>query len=124
MIYTPKKNPKEATILIALIAGIGIFGGYFVHKYFLVFALLFWMQYTIVLSYLQFKHGSKHTWNNFTEYLLHPQLRFFLFETLAVMGLVSVLLYDWLQIGAVVLLVWMGFAVNFYIYYNDFVRYE
>ena len=56
--YTPSKNPKEAFILVTLIVAAGIAGGYLISEYFMAIALIFWMQYTAVLSYLQFKRCS------------------------------------------------------------------
>jgi hypothetical protein len=124
MIYTPRKNPKQAAILITVVVFAGIIGGIYLHKLFMVAALIFWMQYTAVLSYLQFKRKSKHKWNSFTEIILHPQIRFFLFEFLAFVGLWAVLIYDWLQIGGIALLGWLGFSINFYFYYKEFKKYE
>jgi Trk-type K+ transport system membrane component len=124
MIYTPAKDPGQAFILIAVISLIGIIAGSLVYRFFMVFALIFWLQYTAVLSYLQFKSGSKHRRDTLTEWLLHPQLRFFLFEFLAAVGLFAVLMHDWWHIGALVLAAWLLFSFNFYRYYKEFKRYE
>ncbi len=122
--YTPSKHPKQAIILITLIAAAGVIGGFYVSTYFLAIALIFWMQYTAVLSYLQFKHKSKHKFRNFTEYLLHPQVRFFVFEFMAFIGIGTLLKYDSVMIGGLALLGWWLFSLNFYYYYDKFRTYE
>ena len=124
MIYTPQKHPRQAFILISVISAVGIIGGLFIHELFLLAALIFWMQYTAILSYLQFQHKHKHKWNTLTEMLLHPQLRFFLFEFLAAVGLFAILKNDRIYIGAAALLAWFLFSLNFYIYYKQFKKYE
>jgi hypothetical protein len=124
MVYTPSKQPKQALIVIALIAAAGIAGGYFLSKYIMAIALIYWMQYTAILSYLQFKHKSKHKFRGFTEYMLHPQVRFFVFEFMAFIGLGSLLKYDSNLIGALALGGWFAFSLNFYRYYNQFKEYE
>lgn len=122
--YTPSKHPKQAIILITIMAGAGVIGGYLISEYFMAIALIFWMQYTAVLSYLQFKKHSKHKFRTFTESLLHPQVRFFVFEFLAFIGLGSLLKYSSNSIGALSLVVWWLFSMNFYYYYKDFKKYE
>jgi hypothetical protein len=124
MIYTPEKYPKQAFMLIAAISLVGIIVGTLVYRFFMIFALIFWMQYTAILSYLQFKSKSKHKWHSFTEMLLHPQLRFFLFEFLAAVGLFAILKNDRVYIGAAALVAWFLFSLNFYIYYSQFKKYE
>ena len=129
--YTPSRHPKQAVILITFIAAIGIAGGflkgfmgYMIGEYIMAIALVFWMQYTAILSYLQFKRRSKHKFRTFTEYLLHPQVRFFVFEFMAFIGLGSLLKYDRMSIGALALLVWWLFSLNFFFYYKSFREYE
>jgi pheromone shutdown protein TraB len=124
MIYTPGKYPKQAMILVAAVSIIGIIAGLFVNALFLVAALIFWMHYTAILSYLQFKNRRKHKWKSITEAFLHPQLRFFIFEFLAAVGLFAVLKNDGLAIGASALFVWFLFSLNFFVYYKKFKRYE
>ena len=60
MIYKPQRNPKPTLILIFIIVLIGIFGGFYVSKWFTVFALAFWAHFTAVLAFLQIKRKSKH----------------------------------------------------------------
>jgi hypothetical protein len=117
MIYTPQDNPLEAFILACFIVLIGIIGGYFWH-YLMIVALLFWFQYTAVLSYLQFKHKSKHSYNDITEALLHPQVRFFIFEFFAVLGILFLLINQSVLVGGLVLIIWWLFSLNFYVYYR------
>jgi len=123
-VYTPSKHPKQAFILITIMAAAGILGGYFISEYFMAIALVFWIQYTAVLSYSQFKRRTKHKYRNFTEYLLHPQVRFFAFEFLAVVGIGALLKYNTQSIGAVSLAAWWLFSLNFFLYYKDFKKYE
>lgn len=118
MIYTPNKNPKQAFVVITIIVAAGILGGYFISEYFIAAALVFWIQYTAILSYLQFKRGVKYGYNNLTEWLLHPQVRFFTFEFLAIIGLASLILRYDKFIGGAALLIWWLFALNFYVYYR------
>jgi hypothetical protein len=118
MIYTPTKYPKKAFILISFIVFIGILGGYFISEYFLAIALVFWMQYTAVLSYLQFKKKSKHSNKTFTEILLNPFIRFFIFELIAFWGIVMLIWWNNLQVGSAALLAWWLFSLNFYLYYR------
>ena len=117
-LYTPQEYPTEAAILIACIAFVGILGGFLIHHFFMLFALIFWMQYTAVLSYRQFAKKSKHEIDSFTGLLLNPQIRFFLFEMLAVMGIMAIIKYQNLNIGGVVLGFWFAFALNFYFHYK------
>ncbi len=118
MIYTPQKNPKEAIILITIVVLTGIVGGYLISPFLMVVALLFWMQYTAILSYLQFKKKRKLNTKSLTGILLSPQIRFFLFEFLAVIGTGSIFKYRTLSIGAAALIAWWLFAYNFYYYYQ------
>jgi len=122
--YTPSKHPKQAIILISIIALVGIIGGFYIGHLILAIALIFWMQYTAILSYLQFRRKSKHKMNNFTEYLLHPQVRFFVFEFLAFIGLGSLLKYNSVIVGGMSLLAWWLFSLNFFFYYDKFKKYE
>ncbi len=124
MVYTPSKHPKQAFIVITLIAAAGILGSYFISKYFMTIALIYWMQYTAVLSYLQFRHKSKHKFRSFTERLLHPQVRFFVFEFMAFIGIGTLLMYDTNLMGTLALGGWWLFSLNFYRYYQDFEKYE
>ncbi len=124
MVYTPTKHPKKAFIIITIIAAAGILGSYFISKYFMTIALIYWMQYTAVLSYLQFRRKSRHKFRSFTEYMLHPQARFFIFEFMAVIGIGSLLIYDTNMVGALALGGWWLFSLNFYKYYRQFKKYE
>ena len=117
-IYAPQKHSKETFILITVIVFAAISGGYFLSEYFIVGALLFWMHYTAVLSYLQFKKKSKHPAKNFTEFLLNPQIRFFIFVFLGFIGISSIFMFKTNHIGAAVLSVWWLFSLNFYVYYK------
>jgi len=118
MIYTPEKNPRQAFILITLIVLFGIVWGYWVNEFYMTVALLFWMQYTAVLSYLQFKRKTRHKYKTFTEILLYPQLRFFIFELIAFWGVAMLIMYKTLAIGTAALLAWWLFSLNFYLYYR------
>jgi len=122
--YTPSRHPKQAIILITLMSAVGAIGGYFISEYLMAIALIFWMQYTAILSYLQFKHKSKHKFRGLTEDLLHPQVRFFVFEFLAFIGLGSLLKYDSMLIGALSLGAWWIFSLNFFFYYKKFRKYN
>ena len=124
MVYHPTKYPKEAFIVITIISAAGIIGGYFISSYLMAIALIYWMQYTAVLSYLQFKHKSEHKFNNITEALLHPQVRFFVFEFMAFIGLGVLLKYDSNSVGALALGAWWLFSLNFFRYYLYFRKYE
>lgn len=117
--YTPSKHPKQAIILITLMAAIGAVGGYLINEYLMAIALIFWMQYTAILSYLQFKNKSKHKFRNLTEDMLHPQVRFFVFEFLAFIGLGSLLKYDSMIVGSLSLGAWWLFSLNFFYYYKN-----
>jgi hypothetical protein len=118
MVYTPSNHPKQSFILVTSMVVVGILGGYYVNKYFMAVALIFWIQYTGIISYLQFKHGRKHSYKTFTDALLHPQLRFFIFEFIAFLGLGALLVFDSLSIGTAALVAWWLFSVNFYLYYK------
>lgn len=124
MIYTPSKHPKQAVILVSLISMVGIVGGLLFSRFFFVFALLFWMKYTAVLSYLQFREGKKHKVKGITGILLKPQIRFFTFEFLAALGLFGILKYDWYQLATAVLIAWFLFSINFYRHYKQYKEYE
>jgi hypothetical protein len=124
MIYTPQKDPDQAMMLIAVVAFVGILGGLFVHEFIMLVALIFWLQYTAILSYLQFRHHHRHRWRGFTEALLHPQVRFFVFSFLAATGIFAILVRDNTYVGAVVLFAWLLFSVNFYRYYALYRKYE
>lgn len=124
MIYTPQKDPDQALLLVAVVAFIGIVGGLFISEFIMFVALLFWLQYTAVLSYLQFKHHHKHRWDTFTELLLHPQVRFFVFAFLAGLGIFAVLQRHWVYVGVASLCAWFIFSINFYRYYAKYKKYE
>jgi hypothetical protein len=125
MIYTPSRYPRQAFTLILAIALLGIFAGILVHEFFMIFALVFWMQYTAMLTYLQFSKKKKlKPAKTFTELFLRPQLRFFVFEFLAVIGLLGILMYNWHHVGALVLVAWLWFSYNFYRHYRQFRKYE
>ncbi len=119
MIYTPSRTPKRAFLLISAIVFAGIMGSLIFSVYFAVIALLFWIQYTFVLSYLQFKKKHKYAITNLTTFLLNPQLRFFIFVFIAVIGLFSIFLIT-PDIAYVCLFAWWLFSLNFYRYYRQF----
>jgi len=120
MIYTPEKHPKKSFALVTIMVVVGILGGYLISDYFMMIALVFWVQYTAVLSYTQFKRKPKYGFNTFTETLLHPQIRFFVFELIAVLAILSLIFYQTTHIGAAALTAWWLFALNFYAYYERF----
>ena len=123
MIYTPSKHPKQAFILITIMVAVGILGGRHISEYLMAISLVFWLQYTAVLSYLQFKRKKKYERTSFTEYLLNPQIRFLVFEFLAVIGIGTLLVYNTQSIGAVSLFAWWLFSLNFFLYYKQFKKY-
>ena len=123
IIYTPSRNHEAAFMLITIMVVIGIFGGIYIHEYIMGIVLVFWLQYTAVLSYLQFKRKKKNKHRHITDYLLNPQIRFFIFEFLAVLGIGTLILYDDPSIGTVVLLAWWLFSLNFFVYYKQFRKY-
>lgn len=106
-------------ILVTVIVTAGILGGYFASHYLMAIALIFWIQYTAILSYNQFRKKSMPKAKGITKYLLNPQLRFFLFEFIAVLGLGMLLKYDTVHIGAAALGAWWLFSWNFYRYYKN-----
>ncbi len=118
MFYSPKEYPTKSFISITLIVLIGILGSVYVHPLFLIAALLYWMQYTSVLSFSQFKNKSTHKINSLTGLFLQSIVRFVVFEMLAVIGILFYLLADNVTFGIFALLVWWLFAVNFYFYYT------
>ena len=125
MIYTPAKNPKEAFLLISLVVLFGVLGAVFVHYLFIIIALLFWLQYTAILSYLQFAKKKRFKAKGFTDYLLNPQIRFFVFVFVATLGIGSVFLGpQTIYIGIASLIIWWLFSLNFFVYYRQFRRYE
>jgi len=115
VIYTPSRHPREAFLLITLIVFFGIVGTYFLGAFFMLFALIFWMHYTALLSYMQFKHPLKR--RTITDHLLNPQIRFFIFEFLAWIGFWNAIQGGY-NIGYLVLVAWWLFALNFYIHYR------
>lgn len=115
-IYRPQKEPKKVILIISFIVLLGIFGG-IISDYFVVVALLFWIHYTLVLAYLQFKRGSKHKYKNLTDLFLNPRIRFFIFESLAIIGIIGILLYGSREAGVLSLVLWWLFAYNFYVRY-------
>ena len=118
-IYTPPRNPKEVLIMISVIAFGGIVGSILWSTYFAVVALLFWIQYTFVLSYKQFKKGRKYEITSITKFLLNPQARFFIFVFIATIGILSVF-YITPWIAYISLAVWWLFSYNFYRHYTQF----
>ncbi len=118
MVYTPQKHPKQALILITVIASAGILGGLYISEYFLGIALMFWMQYTAVLSYLQFKHKHEKIKDGINVYLLNPILRFFIFELIAFWGLAMLIWWETKLVGILALAAWWIFSLNFYFYYK------
>ena len=118
MIYTPAQYPKKAFIMISSIVFMGIFGGLVISEYFMAIALIFWIQYTIVLGYLQYKHGSIHPYNSFTGALLNPSLRLSLFIILALLGLILLIFFNNSGFAILSLVLWWLFALNFYKYYT------
>ncbi|RLE38362.1 hypothetical protein DRJ17_04250 [Candidatus Woesearchaeota archaeon] len=124
MIYTPSEHPSQAFILITLIVIAGILGTLLWSVYFLIVALLFWVQYTAILSYLQFRKKRRFPYKGFTQILLHPQVRFFVFEFLAVLGIGTYFVFRMPYVGIVALAAWWLFSLNFYRYYEEFKIYE
>ncbi|MFH2027974.1 MAG: hypothetical protein ABIJ08_02460 [Nanoarchaeota archaeon] len=116
MVYLPEKHPKEYMILISIVIFLSIVGRMFVHEVFIFFGLCFWILYTAVLSYHQFKTKKKYKFDNFTHIILHPQLRFFIFVLLASYGLFHALIGS-VYITYTILIAWWLFSLNFYIYY-------
>ena len=119
MIYTPSKNSAQAFIMISAIVTAGILGSIFLSVFFAVVALLFWIQYTAVLSYLQFAKKRKYKITGLTTFLLNPQFRFFIFIFIAVVGLYSVF-YIHLVIAYTALIAWWLFSFNFNRHYRQF----
>ncbi len=119
MIYTPSKNPKEVFVLITIVVLAGILGSTFLSNFFVVAALLFWIQFTAVLSYLQFSKKRKYKIKSITTFLLNPQLRFFIFIFIAVVGLFSIF-YISPVIAYICLVAWWLFSFNFYRHYSEF----
>ncbi len=113
----PSEYPDRHAGLVTGIVVVGIFGGIFVHKLFLVVALAFWFVYTAILSYVQFRNKHKYSYKTFTEALLNPQLRFFIFEYLAILGILSVYKFG-ILVGILSLVVWWLFSFNFFHYYK------
>jgi hypothetical protein len=118
MFYQPQKNPNKAMIMVSIITLVGFFAGYAVSPYFTIGALFFIIQFTAVRSYMQFKSGHKHSYNSVAEILLHPQVRFFLFEFIAIIGIWAWFVYQTLIIGVISLFAWWLFSLNFYLYYK------
>ncbi|MBW2964743.1 hypothetical protein KY363_04750 [Candidatus Woesearchaeota archaeon] len=117
MIFTPYEHPSQTLALIVIIVLAGIIGGLLVHKVFMVIALIFWMLYTLVLALLQVIRKSFHDFASVTSALLNPFVRFVLFETVSIVGIIAVLRYNNMFIGTLALVAWLMFAVNFYIFY-------
>lgn len=117
MIYTPSRYPRKAFILITTIVLAGIIGGYYISDLLLAIALIFWIQYTVVLVYLQLKKNKKYKSTIFTEYLLRPEIRLILFISIGVISLWLLIRYRSFLIGVLALLLWWLFSLNFYRYY-------
>jgi hypothetical protein len=117
MIYTPQKHPRQTLMMITALVLTGILGGMFIDPFFMVVSLLFWIHYTAILAYLQIRHASRHDPSTLTGVLLNPFARLFIFETIAIIALVLVLVYDYRLAGVIALCMWEIFAVNFYIFY-------
>jgi hypothetical protein len=126
MIYTPKKNSKSVMDLITVIVFLGIAGGIIfslinsenkIYQIFPLLALLFWAQFTIVLSYRQFKKKKELGYETFTEMMLHFPIRLFLFLVLAILGIFQIFIGN-ILISYGILFVWWLFALMFYSYYN------
>ena len=118
-IYTPSKNPKEVFTIITIVVFAGILGSILISDYFLVVALLFWIHFTSVLSYLQFSKKRRYDIKGFTTFLLNPQFRFFIFIFIAVVGIFSIF-YITPLIGYTALIAWWFFSLNFYRHYMQF----
>ena len=117
MIYTPQRNPRNAMLLITFIAAAGILGSIWISKLFAVAALIFWIQYTAVLSYKQFAKKRKYKIKDVATFLLNPQFRFFIFVFIATIGIFSVFYMNEL-IAYACIITWWLFSLNFYVYYN------
>ena len=105
-------------ILVTVIALLGAFGGYFRHKFLMVVALLFWMQYTAILSYIQFKKNRRYPMSHVHICSIESSVEVFLFEFLAIIGLWSIFKYNTMSAGFSALIAWWLFALNFFVYYS------
>lgn len=121
MIYTPQNNPKKAMVLISVIVVAGILGSIFFSKYFAIVALLYWIQFTAVLSYKQFAKKRKYKVTSITTFLLNPQFRFFIFVFVATIGILSIFMLT-AVIAYISLMVWWLFSFNFYLYYKRYTK--
>jgi hypothetical protein len=119
MIYSPQRRPGASLLMIAVIVIISIIGGALVSPAFILFGLIFWFHYTAVLSYKQYRRGSSHDIKGITGFLLKPQARFFIFELLALGGILSIILFGWTYVGMIILVAWFVFSLNFYLYYSS-----
>ncbi|PIN87022.1 hypothetical protein COV19_01740 [Candidatus Woesearchaeota archaeon CG10_big_fil_rev_8_21_14_0_10_44_13] len=118
-IYAPSKNPKESFITISVIVFAGILGSMFISVYFAIVALLFWVQYTAILSYVQFSKRRRYEITSFTTFILNPHFRFFIFFFIAVLGIASIFyMAPWIAYAA--LAAWWLFSLNFYRHYAKF----
>ncbi|MBU0615808.1 MAG: hypothetical protein KJ601_06980 [Nanoarchaeota archaeon] len=131
MVYTPQKHPKAAFVTISIIVFFGVIGSWItrlvtnltgldggLYKLFPLVAFFYWIQYTIILAYLQFMHKSKHGSRSFTDIMLNPILRFFIFLLLSFWGIYHVFLGQ-ILISYIILIGWWGFSLNFYLYYKN-----
>ena len=116
--FHPSLHPEKTLIVITAIVYIGIVAGYLVDEYFMIFAHVLWMLFTAFLSFKQFSLAKRRKHSNFVELLLFkPEIRFFLFEIIASIGLTSIILFKAKLIGTIVLTLWWGFAIHFYSHY-------
>ena len=122
-IYTPSKNPKEAFLLVTFISLVGILGTAAISNFFMIFATIFWMTYTGMLVYLQFKHKTVYPKKTLTEFLLNPQTRFFVFIFLGAIGLFGAL-KEQMWISYTVLIAWWIFSLNFYMYFKEWKNHD
>ncbi|MBD3313403.1 hypothetical protein GF345_03090 [Candidatus Woesearchaeota archaeon] len=121
--YRPSRNQKLAIAMITAVVLIGILGKLLVSDWFMIGAILFWVHYTAILSFMQFRNQRKRPHETLTEILLIPHIRFFVFIFIATIGLIGTLrgIY-WL--GYIALAAWWLFSFNFYRHYGQFRKYE
>ncbi|MBU0535578.1 MAG: hypothetical protein KKE20_01330 [Nanoarchaeota archaeon] len=122
-VYAPSSNQRLALGMISLVVVIGIFGQLLLSDWFLIGAIIFWMQYTAMLSFLQFSRHKYRSHDSLTEILLIPHIRFFVFIFIATIGLVGTVKGQY-YLGYITLSAWWLFSVNFYRHYNQFRKFE
>ena len=122
-VYTPPMNERLVFGIISLIVVFGIFGNLLLSKWFMIFAIAFWMQYTAVLSFLQLVHKKERPHSTITEILLLPHVRFSVFIFIATIGLIGTIRGQYI-LGYLTLAAWWLFSFNFYRHYSQFRKLE